>query len=70
MLGVPVVYFPSLIKPNTNWSLWNTLLDYTIFNISITLILFTLSYTFIILCTFTSTSFFKKKNSILPFTFC
>lgn len=70
MLGVPVVYFPSLIKPNTNWSLWNTLLDYTVFNISITLILFTLSYTFIILCTFTSTSFLKKKNSILPFTFC
>lgn len=45
----------------------HTGIDYTIFNISLSLLLpFPLSYTLLILCTFTRTSFL----SILPFTFC
>lgn len=46
MLGAPAVYFLSLIKPNTSWCLSNTGHDYTIFNMSITLILFTLFLSF------------------------
>lgn len=62
------MYFLSLIKPNASWSLWNTLHDYTVFNISVTLTPVPLSYTLIILCTFTRT--FLKKKPVLPFIFC
>ena len=49
------------VFPITHGSLWNTLHDYTIFDISITLILFSLSHILIILCTFIG--LFKKFYS-------